>query len=280
MSKSFFLLITALVSLSASAEVYKDSDLKQVSYSSGQERGAGSGIAAEFHRAMDDFIKLVKENKDYFPGVNIKDLEAAQLRVLVNYKPIRVCNTSAVLDAHSNIKKQTIFVNQAAWVAKSWQDKVHISGHELLLNTGYEKSNQYQLSNQVYKIDKDYLSKKYGDQSLCQIDPHNCDSYYGIKDNLNEYIKLYTDKKINLEDLQILIEMRLNTINIVKRTSIGIKLLQLERTWYAMDKEGQIERFIEALELAVDRELGPIIEEIRILSSSKLTEKQLSCVEL
>lgn len=280
MIKGFFLLITLMFCLSASAEVYKDSDLKQVSYSSGQERGAGSGIAAEFHRAMDDFIMLVKDNKDYFPGVDIQDLEAAQLRVLVNYKPIKVCNTSAVLDAHSNIKKQTIFVNQGAWVAKSWQDKVHIAGHELLLNTGYEKSNQYQISNQVYKIKRDYLSKKYGNQSLCKIDPYNCDSYYGLKDNLTELIKLYTDKKINLSDLQVLSEMRYNTIRIVKLTSIGIKTLQLERTWYSINKERQIKRFIESLNFAVDRELGPIMEEIRILSSENLTKEQLSCVEL
>lgn len=280
MSKGFFLLITLIFCLSASAEVYKDSDLKQVSYSSGQERGAGSGIAAEFHRAMDGFIMLVKENKDYFPGVDIQDLEAAQLRVLVNYKPIKVCNTSAVLDAHSNIKKQTIFVNQAAWIAKSWQDKVHIAGHELLLNTGYEKSNQYQISNQVYKIQTDYLSKKYGNQSLCKIDPYNCDSYYGLKYDLIELIKLYTDKKINLSDLQVLSEMRFNTIRIIKRTSIGIKTLQLERTWYSINKERQIKRFIEALNFAVDRELGPIMEELRILSSENLTQEQLSCVEL
>lgn len=280
MSKGFFLIITAMISLSASAEVYQDSDVKQVSYSSGQERGAGSGIAAEFHRAMDDFIQIVRNNKDYFETVNISDLESAQLRVLINYKPITVCNTNAVLDAHSDIENKTIFVNQSAWVNKSWQDKVHIAGHELLLNTGYEKSNQYQLSNQVYKIKKDYLSNKYGNHSLCQITPANCRSYYEIKESIINLFSLYKGGKITIGEYSTLLESNKAVLDVVVLTSVGIKKLNLERKWIAFDVSGQMMRFTEQLMHAVDNEFDPLYEEAEKLLNNEMSEEVLSCVEL
>lgn len=279
MSKVIFLL-TMAIHFSATAEAYKESTPEPVNYSSGQERGAGSGIAAEFHRAMDDFIQIVKNNKDYFDTVNINDLESAQLRVLINYKPITVCNTHAVLDAHSDIENKTIFVNQSEWVHKSWQDKVHIAGHELLLNTGYEKSNQYQLSNQIYKIEKDYLSNKYGNQSLCQITPANCRSYYQTKEAIVNLFSLYKDGKITIGGYSSLLESNKSVLDIIILTSVGIKKRNLERKWYAIDKSGQMMRFKEQLMYAVDNEFEPLYEEAEKLLNNKMSEEVLSCVEL
>lgn len=70
------------ISLSANADTIKVQTLEPVSYSSGQERGAGSGLAAEFYKAMDEFIEIVKNNKSYFR------VRFAVLMLLCAYHPL------------------------------------------------------------------------------------------------------------------------------------------------------------------------------------------------
>jgi hypothetical protein len=124
--------------------------------------GGGRGFAAEVQRVTDIGIAIVEANRDQFAGVNVDALKAVNdpVQIIVSPAEIRSCEGLVKFDALSanlnvdGMKLRLSEFDRSAWLGKDSLERLQITIHERFVITGYEKSNQYSLTNKVTAIQK------------------------------------------------------------------------------------------------------------------------------
>ena len=162
-------------------------------YAGGVGGGGGSGLAGEIYRATNVFIEAVKNNPDIFKGVDPNALTSlvnpvthkpildprthkpVPVEILVTDDSIKTCVGDGTLDAHSDAAKGYSLFNVSAWASDDDMEKVQLAGHERLVLAGYEKSNQYNISDRIYDVEVKDLEKIYGSvPNICSFGHPAC----------------------------------------------------------------------------------------------------------
>lgn len=224
----------------------------------GQERGGGSGLAAEIARATSDFINIVRNNRSQFPGVNPYLLERLHTEYVIVNATIRNCETNGELDAYTDKSTGKTTFNRKRWVEKTWQEKVHLAGHERLVLAGLEESNQYNLSNMVFLTDDlGKIKNKSQVSSVCEFGKHVCVRTKDIENNLSELFKFYEDGDFSSSDFAHYTDSYKGVVESELLIAIGLKAIELEKSFFTSKKEQKLADYRRKLELALNYNFMP-----------------------
>lgn len=246
----------------------------------GQERGGGSGTAAEVERATDAFIQMVEDHPELFPRIDPHRLKQQRTNILITYARINVCDKSSSLDAYTDLQTGDTYFNLSQWLKKSWIEKVQLAGHERLVLAGYEPSNRYHISNRVFQVDQQRRIQKYGYQENdCESEFALCQIVDRAKRNVAVFLEKHATGHLAPEDIHHLLRSSQAVNRIMLRTLLGKKELELSRRLFVVNKDQKARRYAERLQLSYDMHVAPIYRNA-LQSLEQEERRNIECVEL
>lgn len=245
----------------------------------GHSGGGGTGIAASITRATNDFISIVEDNPAVFPELDVRKLKAANPQILPTAQKINSCDGLATLEAVSDSAANKSVFNIEAWKQKTDViEKIFLAGHERLVLLGYERSNQYPISNRVFALGLAGAKLERASSNSCAWISDICADLEKLEDSVESTNVRFKSREISVDEALISMKgQKLFADQILLRAQF---LTARKFKLFKKGRESQLKQSDLKVAIEIRSRTAPLFAASRELYMSGVRDSNLSCVQL